>query len=202
MNYITSLLVAGLLLFGGSTTDYNGLKVGDAAIDFNLRNVDGDMVSLTSNADAKGYILVFTCNTCPYSKMYEDRLIDLHNKYADQGYPVLAIQPNSSEKSPGDAYPLMQERAKDKGFPFAYVMDETQETTKAYGATNTPHVYVLNKEGSSFNVAYIGAIDNNSRDASKVTRRYVEEAVDALMADESVSTTDTKAIGCTIKWAN
>ena len=134
--------------------------------------------------------------------MYEDRLIDLHNKYADQGYPVLAIQPNSPEKSPGDSYPLMQERAKDKGFPFAYVMDETQETTIAYGATNTPHVYVLNKEGSSFNVAYIGAIDNNSRDASRVTRKYVEEAVDALMGGQSVGTTDTKAIGCTIKWAN
>ena len=202
MKYITSLIVASLLLIGGTTTEYKGLKVGDAAIDFNLKNVDGKMVSLNTDANAKGYILVFTCNTCPYSKMYEDRLIDLHNKYADQGYPVLAIQPNSPEKSPGDSYPLMQERAKDKGFPFAYVMDETQETTIAYGATNTPHVYVLNKEGSSFNVAYIGAIDNNSRDASRVTRKYVEEAVDALMGGQSVGTTDTKAIGCTIKWAN
>lgn len=202
MNYILSILTAGLLLFGAGTAPDDGLKVGDNAVDFNLKNVDGKMISLNTNTSAKGYILVFTCNTCPYSKMYEDRLIDLHNKYADQGYPVLAIQPNSPEKSPGDSFENMQKRAEDKGFPFAYVMDETQEITAAYGATNTPHVYLLNKTGNDFEVAYIGAIDNNSRNASAVTRKYVEEAIDALKAGKSVGTTDTKAIGCTIKWAD
>ena len=197
-----SIVMAGLLLFGGGIAPDAGLKVGDTAVDFNLKNVDGQMVSLNSDKNAKGYVLVFTCNTCPYSKMYEDRIIDLHNKYANQGFPVLAIQPNSPEKSPGDSYALMQKRAKDKDFPFAYVNDETQEITKAYGATNTPHVYLLNKEGNNFKIAYIGAIDNNSRDASQVTRRYVEEAIDALMDGKSVNTTDTKAIGCTIKWAD
>lgn len=200
MNYITSFLMAGLLFFGALSAPDAGLKVGDKARDFNLKNVDGKMISLKTNSNAKGYILVFTCNTCPYSKMYEDRLIDLHNKYADQGYPVLAIQPNNEQKSPGDSYPNMQKRAKDKGFPFPYVLDETQDITEAYGATNTPHVYLLNKEGNDFKIAYIGAIDNNSRNASAATRRYVEEAVDALMAGQSVETTDTKAIGCTIKW--
>ena len=202
MNYILSILTAGLLMIGAGTVPDDGLKVGDNAVDFNLKNVDGKMISLNTNTSAKGYILVFTCNTCPYSKMYEDRLIDLHNKYADQGYPVLAIQPNSPEKSPGDSFENMQKRAEDKGFPFAYVMDETQEITAAYGATNTPHVYLLNKTGNDFEVAYIGAIDNNSRNASAVTRKYVEEAIDALKAGKSVGTTDTKAIGCTIKWAD
>ena len=201
MKYIISLMMASLLFFGAEEAPVSGVKVGDTAIDFNLKNVDGSMVSLKSHASAKGYILVFTCNTCPYSKMYEDRLIALHNKYAAQGYPVLAIQPNSASKSPGDSYELMQERAKDKGFPFAYVVDETQEITTAYGATNTPHVYLLNKEGGDFKVAYIGAIDNNSRNASAVTRKYVEEAIDALQNGKAVGTTDTKAIGCTIKWA-
>ncbi|GAB5524712.1 MAG: hypothetical protein Roseis2KO_25840 [Roseivirga sp.] len=202
MNYVSSILISALLLTGAFMADDAGVKVGDTAIDFNLKNIDGKMISLKSDTKAKGYILVFTCNTCPYSKMYEDRLIDLHKKYASQGYPVLAIQPNDAGKSPGDSYPNMQKRAKDKGFPFAYVIDETQETTKAYGATNTPHVYVLNKEGNDFKVAYIGAIDNNSRNASAATRRYVEEAIDALSAGDGVGTTDTKAIGCTIKWAN
>lgn len=200
MNYVSSLLISTFLLIGGFAADDAGVKVGDTAIDFNLKNVDGKMISLKSDANAKGYILIFTCNTCPYSKMYEDRIIALHNKYAGQGYPVLAIQPNDASKSPGDSYPNMQKRAKDKGFPFAYVIDETQETTEAYGATNTPHVYVLNKEGGNFKVAYIGAIDNNSRNASAASRRYVEEAIDALSAGNSVGTTDTKAIGCTIKW--
>lgn len=202
MNYLMSILAAGLFLVGGGISADNGLKVGDSAIDFNLKNVDGKMVSLSSNADAKGYVLVFTCNTCPYSKMYEDRIIALHNKYASQGYPVLAIQPNNPERSPGDAYPKMQERAKEKGFPFDYVMDETQETTLAYGATNTPHVYVLNKEDNDFKVVYIGAIDNNSRDASAASRKHVEETIDALLTGSEITTTKTKAIGCTIKWAN
>jgi len=193
--------MTGLLFFGAEESPHDGLKVGDTALNFSLKNVDGKMVSLNSDANAKGYILVFTCNTCPYSKMYEDRLIALHNKYANQGYPVLAIQPNNADKSPGDSYQLMQQRAKDKGFPFAYVVDETQEITTAYGATNTPHVYLLNKAGNDFQVAYIGAIDNNSRNASAVTRKYVEEAIEALQQGKSVSTTDTKAIGCTIKWA-
>lgn len=201
MNYVSSILISAFLLIGGISADDAGLKVGDSAIDFSLKNVDGNMVSLGSNASAKGYILVFTCNTCPYSKMYEDRIIALHDKYASKGYPVLAIQPNDAQKSSGDSYPNMQKRAKEKGFPFAYVIDETQETTKAYGATNTPHVYVLNKESGSFKVAYIGAIDNNSRDAKKASRRYVEETIDVLMAGGTLDTTETKAIGCTIKWA-
>lgn len=202
MNYVSSILISAFLLIGGFAAEDAGVKVGDTAIDFNLKNVDGKMISLKSNASAKGYILVFTCNTCPYSKMYEDRIIALHNKYASQGYPVVAVQPNDAGKSPGDSYPNMQKRAKEKGFPFAYVLDETQETTKAYGATNTPHVYVLNKEGADFKVAYIGAIDNNSRNADAATRRYVEEAIDALSAGNNVETSDTKAIGCTIKWSN
>lgn len=201
MNYVSSILISAFLLIGGISADDAGLKVGESAIDFSLKNVDGNMVSLGSNASAKGYILVFTCNTCPYSKMYEDRIIALHDKYAGKGYPVLAIQPNDAQKSSGDSYPNMQKRAKEKGFPFAYVIDETQETTKAYGATNTPHVYVLNKESGSFKVAYIGAIDNNSRDAKKASRRYVEETIDVLMAGGTLDTTETKAIGCTIKWA-
>ncbi len=200
--YIKSLIFSMFLLLAGATSEKYALEVGDTAMDFELKNVDGKMLSLKSNKDAKGYILVFTCNTCPYSQMYEDRLIALHEKYADKGYPVFAVQPNSPEKSPGDSYPKMQERAKEKGFPFPYVMDETQEVTSAYGATNTPHVYVLNKEGNDFKIAYIGAIDNNSRNASAATRHYVQEAIDGLIGGADVETTKTKAIGCTIKWAN
>jgi peroxiredoxin len=201
MKYVSTILISTFLALGGLFSEHSGLKVGDTAIDFNLKNVDGKMVALNSDSNAKGYILVFTCNTCPYSKMYEDRIIALHNKYADSGYPVLAIQPNSPVRSPGDSYENMQKRAKEKGYPFAYVMDDTQETTKAYGATNTPHVYVLNKEADEFKVAYIGAIDNNTRDGAKASRKHVEETIDRLMAGKALDTTVTKAIGCTIKWA-
>ncbi len=194
--------IVSLLLLIGSVVD-DGVKVGDKAIDFNLKNIDGSMVSLNSNSDVKGYILVFTCNTCPYSVMYEDRIIALDKMYADKGYPVLAIQPNNTEKSPGDSFELMKQRADDKGFTFPYLIDDTQETTLAYGATNTPHVFVLDKQDdSSFEVAYIGAIDNNSRNAAAADKHYVQDAINSLLANSEVSTTKTKAIGCTIKWAN
>ncbi len=196
---LTTILLSTMLLAG--STEKSGYTVGDKAIDFNLKNVDGKMISMAGNAANKGYIVIFTCNTCPYSVAYEDRIIDLHNKYAPSGYPVIAINPNDPIVQPGDSFEKMQVRAKEKEFPFPYVFDATQDITIAYGATNTPHVYILNKENSDFIVKYVGAIDNNSRDASAVTKKYVEDAMSALMASKPVETTSTKAIGCTIKWS-
>ena len=95
-----------------------GYEVGDQAMDFSLKGTDGKLHSLASIADAKGYILTFTCNTCPYAVMYEDRLIDLHKKYAPMGYPVVAINPNDPEVKPGDSFEKMQTRVEEKGFPF------------------------------------------------------------------------------------
>jgi peroxiredoxin len=182
-----------------ASAPYGGYEIGDTARDFELKNIDGKTVSLSDYEGARGYIVIFTCNTCPYSKMYEQRIIELHEKYASQGFPVVAINPNDPQKSPGDAYDKMIKRAKDKGFPFPYLIDETQEVTKAYGATNTPHVYVLNKERK---VMYIGAIDNNPRDANNADKNYVEDAINAIKSSSKPKTTKTKAIGCTIKWAS
>lgn len=201
MVYLNAIILTFFMLSGATLNE--GLKVGDQAMDFNLKNVDGTMVSLAGNKEANGYILIFTCNTCPYSVAYEDRIIELHQEYAPKGYPVVAVQPNSPEKSPGDSFDKMKKRAKAKAFPFPYLMDETQEVTRTYGATNTPHVYVLNREpGDKFKIAYIGAIDNNSKNAAAADQHYVQEAVDSLLKGKSVANTKTKAIGCTIKWAS
>jgi peroxiredoxin len=173
--------------------------VGDTVADFKLKNVDGKMVSLSDYKDAKGVIVIFDCNTCPYSKAYNERIIALSKKYATT-FPVVAINSNSPEVSPGDSFEEMVKYAKTKGYEFPYLMDETQAVAKNYGATNTPHVYLLKKEGTAFKVAYIGAIDNNTKDAAAADKRYVEEAVEALSAGKAVPTEKTKAIGCTIKW--
>lgn len=183
-----------------SAQDSQGLGIGDTAKDFNLKTTEGTMVSLNNLEGAKGAIVIFSCNTCPYVVAYEDRMIDLHNKYAPQGYPVIAINSNDPKVSPGDSFEKMQERAKEKGFTFPYAYDQTQEVIKAYGGTRTPHVYLLQKEGSDFKVKYIGAIDNNYQDASAVTERYVEDAIGAVMKGQPVANQTTKAIGCTIKW--
>lgn len=200
MKHFLALGAVALLAFVAWSfrpADSPGYKVGDKASDFNLKNVDGTLHSLAGTTDAKGYIVVFTCNACPYAVAYEDRIIALHQKYAAQGYPVIAINPNDKTVQPADSYDKMKQRAKDKKFPFVYLYDETQEVAKVYGATRTPHVYLLDGDRT---VRYIGAIDDNSEDASAVTQKYVEDAVDALLAGQEVAVKETKAIGCTIKW--
>ena len=195
----TSLLLS--LYLYSLPIDKVGYTVGDKAIDFNLKNVDGKIISMAANTSNKGYIVIFTCNTCPYSVAYEDRIIALHNKFASLGYPVIAINPNDPVVKPGDSFKKMQQRAKEKSFPFPYVFDSTQEVSLAYGPTNTPHVYVVENVKEDYIVRYIGAIDNNTRDANLATKWYVEDAVNSLLTGESIETTSTKAIGCTIKWS-
>lgn len=174
-------------------------KVGQKVSDFSLKNVDGKTVSLAEQK-SKGVVVIFTCNHCPFSQAYEDRIIALHNAYASKGYPVLAINPNDAVKSPDDSYEKMQERAKSKGFPFPYLYDESQEVAKAFGAARTPHVFIVQKEGKDWVLKYIGAIDNNTESAEKADKKYTEDAINDLLAGKNPAMAETKAIGCTIKW--
>jgi len=176
-----------------------GYSIGDYATDFSLKNVNGKMVSLKDYKDAKGFIVIFTCNHCPYAKAYEDRIIALNNKYSKLAYPVIAINPNNPEKQKMDSYELMQVRAKEKGFTFPYLFDDGQKIYPQYGATKTPHVYLLQKTNKGYQVKYIGAIDDNYEDEKAVKDKYVENAVDALLKNKEVTVKETKAIGCSIK---
>lgn len=176
-----------------------GYQVGDKASDLKLKNIDGKWISLGDYKDARGFIVIFTCNHCPYAKAYEERIIALDKKYAPLGYPVIAINPNDPVAYPEDSYENMQKRAKDKGFTFPYLFDEQQTVFPQFGATRTPHIFILSKADSDMTVEYIGAIDDNYEDASKVTKKYVENAVDALLAGEKPEVTSTKAVGCSIK---
>ncbi len=198
MKKIALLLVVFALTYSLQAQN-KGYKPGDVATDFKLKNIDGKMVSLSDFKSAKGFIVVFTCNHCPYAKAYEDRIIALDKKYAPKGYPVIAINPNNPEVQPKDSYEAMQQRAKEKGFTFPYLFDEGQKIFPQYGATKTPHVYVLNKEKGKLIVSYIGAIDNNYANASEVTEKYVETAIDDLLAGKPVTQNQTVAIGCSIK---
>lgn len=197
MKKTVSVLIA--ILFAVTVSSAQGYKVGDIAVDFKLKNIDGKMKSL-SDISAKGYIVVFTCNHCPYAQAYEQRVIDLDKKYASLGYPVVAINPNDSKLVEEDSFDNMKKRAKEKGYTFPYLIDETHVTTTAYGATRTPHVFVLQKTDKGTTVEYIGAIDDNTEDAAAAKNKYVEDAVNALLKGEKPAVASTKAIGCTIKW--
>jgi len=180
-----------------------GVGVGDKAPSFNLTNIDGKEYSFENIKDAngkkpKGYVVVFTCNTCPYALANEQRLIDLHNTYAPKGYPVVAIQPNNPALKPGDSFDAMKANAKEKLFPFLYLFDEEQEVSPKYGATKTPEVYLVD---ANFIVRYHGAIDDSPRDSDGVSEKFVEQAIMAIDAGKDPQTLTTKAIGCGIKRA-
>lgn len=173
-----------------------GYKPGDKATDFKLKSVDGKFYSLSDYKDAKGFIVVFTCNHCPFAVKYEDRVNELAKKYTKKGYILLAINPNDPVVQPADSYDLMKERAKEKGFVFPYLFDEGQKIFPQYGATKTPHAFLLDKNHV---VKYIGAIDDNAEDAAMVKEKYLENAIAALERNTEPTPSVTKAIGCSIK---
>lgn len=213
LKILMAAFIAGLGLLSFTATDHEkegaqkvnasvslkGYEVGDAAADFKLKNIDGKMVSLSDFKSAKGFIVVFTCNHCPYAKKYEDRIVELDKKFKNQGYPVIAVNPNDPNVQPEDGYKQMIDRAKEKGFTFPYLVDEGQKVYPLYGATKTPHVFVLKKENGKNIVKYIGAIDNNYENPNDVSEYYVQDAVNALIKGEPVKMDKTVAIGCTIK---
>jgi peroxiredoxin len=194
--FILCLLSIGLLAKAQTV----GYQIGDVAADFSLKNINGKNVALGDMKSAKGYIVIFTCNTCPYAVAYEDRINALNKKYAAQGYPVVAINPNDPGTQPGDSYEKMQQRAKEKSFGFPYLMDPNHVITKKFGASRTPHVFLLERTNKGNVVQYIGAIDSDTEGGNPDKIKYVEKAIDAIAAGKKPEVTTTKAIGCTIKW--
>jgi peroxiredoxin len=197
MKYL--ILNVFFILFGLELFAQDAYQIGDIADDFELKNIDDKKVSLSHYDKAKGFIVIFTCNHCPYSILYEDRIIALDKKYKTLGYPVVAINPNDPEVQPEDSFDNMKVRAIEKGFTFPYLFDEGQKVYPKFGATRTPHVFLLNKESGGLIVKYIGAIDDNSKNVDDVKIKYLEDAVDALLAGKNPTTNFTKAIGCSIK---
>jgi peroxiredoxin len=187
---------AAFTLLKPATEGYN---VGDYAADFKLKNIDGKMISLSDYKDVKGFLVIFTCNHCPYAIAYQDRIIALDAKYKSKGVPVIAINPNNPASQPQDSYDLMKVRAKEKGFTFPYLLDVGQKVYPEYGASRTPHVFLLQKTDKGNLVKYIGAIDDNYQDAESVETKYVENAIDSMLSGEPIEIETTKAIGCSIK---
>jgi peroxiredoxin len=198
MKKLSLLLVIVFAALGVSAQ--TGYIVGDKAMNIKLKDINGSVISFDDFRSAKGFIVVFTCNHCPFSVKYEDRINALAGKYNKESYQVIAVNPNDSIQYPEDSYTGMKKRAKDKGFVFPYLLDDTQVVAKTYGATKTPHVFLLQKEGNDYIVKYIGAIDDNTDNAAAVKVNYVDQAINELDAGKPVSVPTTKAIGCGIKW--
>ena len=167
------------------------------APDFDLPGVDGKSHSLAGLKDKKAVVVIFSCNHCPYVQAYEDRIKDIQKDYAGKGVQVVAINSNEADNYPEDSFDNMVERAKEKKFNFLYLRDESQSVARAYGATHTPHIFLF---GPDRELKYTGKMDDNWQEPKKVQKRYLRDALDAVLAGKSPAEPETFAIGCTIKW--
>ena len=199
-----SFLTITCLVLISATKPSPGYKVGDTVENFSLKNIDGSMLDLSTylkKMEAKGAVVVFTCNTCPYAVATEDRLVSFDKKYSAMGYPLIAVNPNVpyTEK---ESFESMQLRAKEKSFSFPYLADETQDVARAFGAKKTPHVFLLQIEEEVLKLRYVGAFDDNPMKSEKVKQAHTEIALEELIAEKPISKPKVKAIGCTVKWVN
>ena len=197
MKTIKSLSIIWIVLSVICTSAF-AQKINKDIVDFKLKNVDGNFVSLSSFPDAKGFIIVFTCNHCPFAKLYPPRLIDLNNKFKPLGVPLIAISSTDTMMYEEDTYPNLVIKANEEHFNFPYLFDEMQVVAKNFKAQKTPHAYVIWKENNQWVVKYNGAIDDNGMEPEKVTESYVSNAVYELLANQLVKTSETKSIGCQI----
>ena len=174
------------------------LAIGQRGPAFALPGVDGQTHALGDLLEAhRAVVVIFSCNHCPYVQAWEDRMIAIQQAYREQGVALVAINSNDAAKYPDDDFDAMQRRAKEQGFNFLYLHDETQGVAKAYGATRTPHVYLLDGDGI---LRYRGAIDYNYERAESVVQPFLRNALDAVLAGRNVEVSTTEEKGCTIKW--
>ena len=177
-----------------TTQSFSTFGVGRLAPTFEgLMGVDGQQHSLDEYAKAKVAVIAFTCNHCPVAVAYEDRLIGINNDYVDKGVQLLAINVNNLEE---DKLPAMKQRSQKKGFQFPYLYDPSQQVARDYGATVTPHIFLLDGQRR---LAYVGPVDDH-QNAKKVSQHYLRDAIDAVLAGTLPDTTDVKPVGCSIKY--
>jgi peroxiredoxin len=171
-------------------------KIGDVINNFTLYNAaDDTKVSLNDFAASKAIVLVFTGNDCPYAKLYEKRLLEIHKEYDPKEIKFLFINPNNPQSSPADSKAMMKKKA----YPFPYLMDSRQEVANVFGAAKTPEVFVLKNIHGNFVLQYKGAIDNNPQAESDVSRFYLKDALNAILSNGSIKVSDFRAIGCMIQ---
>jgi peroxiredoxin len=173
------------------------LKIGDRALPFNLSGVDGKNHSFAEYSGKNAVAVIFSCNHCPYVRAWEDRMVQMQADYDMKGVQLIAINANDASKYPDDSFEKMKERAKEKHFNFPYLHDESQQVARAYGAERTPEVFLFDKAGT---LTYHGAIDDNYDEPKAVKVKFLREALDATLNGNVPAKTETKPVGCTIKW--
>jgi peroxiredoxin len=199
MKFRIAVSVVALLLASAVAVSAADLVLGTPApmTDVKMKNVDGKDVTIAQVKGEKGTLVVFTCNHCPYSMGWEERIVAMGNEYSKRGIGVIAVNSNDPAVNAGDGFEGMQERAKERGMTFPYVVDATSGVAKAFGATRTPEAFLFDKNGK---LVYHGTIDDNMKDASAVKETYLKNALESVANGQDVQVKETKALGCGIKF--
>jgi peroxiredoxin len=195
-------LAVGLLAVAATAGAHDGphpLEIGQSApsADVKMAGVDGKSLSIADVKGAKGTLVIFTCNSCPWVKAWESRIAELGNTFSKQGIGVIAVNSNDPSMKPEDDMPAMQERAKSLGLRFPYVVDGSSDVARAFGATRTPEAFLFDAKGK---LVYHGAVDDNAHKPAEVTVRWLNDALTATAAGKAVAVKETKSLGCTIKF--
>ena len=193
MKIILSIMTGITFLIGGE------LEIGSAMplMDHQLADISGNTMTLADVKGDAGTLVVFSCNTCPWVIRWEDRYVSLANTYAPKGIGMIAVNSNAARFGSEDSLEEMVEHAKNNGYNFPYAQDPESELASAFGATKTPHIYLFNADDK---LVYLGAIDDNAKNAKKVEVPFLANAIDALLAGNPINPQATKALGCSIKF--
>jgi peroxiredoxin len=191
---LSILLISNYFLINSFTIK----KFREEIKDFNLKNIDGKYISLNDYRDAKGFIIVFTCNHCPFAKLYPQRFNELNTKYKPLGIPLIAISSTDTIMYEEDTYSRMIMKALNEKFNFPYLFDEEQLVAKNFNAQKTPHAFVIWKENEKWILKYSGAIDDNGAEPKKVQNHFVSNAIEDLLNNREIKMPETKSIGCQI----
>ena len=196
-NLFSTAIVALLFMM-----NYSSLMAQKEVQDFKLQNTDGNFISLSDYPKAKGFIIVFTCNHCPFAKLYPSRLNDLSKKYESLGVPLIAVSSTDTSIYEEDSYDKMIEKSGEEHFVFPYLYDNYQAIAKNFKAEKTPHAFVIWKLDGKWMIKYSGAIDDNGASPTLVQQHFVADAVDALLKGKAVKVNETKSLGCQIHFRN
>jgi len=192
-------MVAGAPALVAGEMHGQGISIGETApmADTMMKSIDGRELSVAEAAGDKGTLVMFACNACPWVKAWESRIADIGNTYSAKGIGVIVINSNDPAQNAEDGFDVMQERAKEFGYRFPYVVDATSDVARAFGATRTPEAFLFDASGK---LVYHGTIDDNAKEPDKVTEHYLQDALDAVLAGDPVPVQTTKALGCGIKF--
>lgn len=191
---------AGILLLAFIlASPISAIEIGDKApkTDVKMKNANGDKLSIADVKGENGTLVIFTCNSCPWAKAWEDRIVEIGNEFQQKGVGVIAINSNDPSVNSEDGFDVMKERVSEKEYNFPYVMDPKSQVAKAFDATRTPEAFLFDDNGE---LVYHGTIDDDAYNPDQVEEKYLREALQAVANNNPVPKNKTKAIGCTIKF--